>query len=95
MQNELIIVSEYCSKCNIEPSFIDLLEEEGLIDVVSENGERYLYCSQLSELERYTRFYYELSINVEGIDVIHHLLRRMEEMQQEMCELRNRLRLLD
>ena len=23
MQNELIIVSEYCDKCHIEPSFIE------------------------------------------------------------------------
>ena len=33
MQTELIIVSEYCHKCHIEPSFIDLLEEGGLINV--------------------------------------------------------------
>ena len=32
MQTELIIVSEYCHKCHIEPSFIDLLEEGGLIN---------------------------------------------------------------
>ena len=33
MQTELIIVSEYCHKCHIEPSFIDLLEEGGLIKI--------------------------------------------------------------
>ena len=26
MQTELIIVSEYCHKCHIEPSFIEMLE---------------------------------------------------------------------
>ena len=31
MQTELIIVSEYCQKCHIEPSFIEMLEEGGLI----------------------------------------------------------------
>ena len=36
MQTELIIVSEYCHKCHIEPSFIDLLEEGGLINVHTE-----------------------------------------------------------
>ena len=35
MQNELIIVSEYCRKCHIEPSFIDLLQEGGLIEVMT------------------------------------------------------------
>mgnify|MGYP000834468035 CR=1 FL=1 len=33
MQTELIIVSEYCHKCHIEPSFIEMLEEGGLITV--------------------------------------------------------------
>ena len=36
MQTELIIVSEYCHKCHIEPSFIELLEEGGLINVHTE-----------------------------------------------------------
>ena len=47
MQTELIIVSEYCHKCHIEPSFIDLLEEGGLINVHTEGGEHYLLLSEL------------------------------------------------
>lgn len=93
MQNELIIVSEYCSKCCIDPGFIDLLQENGLIEVRSEEGERYLLFSQLPDVERYSRMYYDLSINMEGIDAIHHLLEQMEEMQQEINSLRSRLRL--
>lgn len=92
MQNELIIVSEYCNKCHIEPSFIDLLQEGGLIDIQMENGERYLLFSQLPNVERYSRMYYDLSINIEGIDAIHHLLGQMEMMQKELHSLRNRLR---
>ncbi len=42
MQTELIIVSEYCHKCHIEPSFIEMLEEGGLINVHTEGGEHYL-----------------------------------------------------
>ena len=30
MQTDLVIVSEYCQKCHIDPSFIILLEEGGL-----------------------------------------------------------------
>ena len=55
MQNELIIVSEYCHKCQIEPSFIDLLQEEGLIEIRTEGDEHYLLVSQLPEVERYSR----------------------------------------
>ena len=91
MQTELIIVSEYCHKCHIEPSFIDLLEEGGLIEVRVEGGEHYLLVSQLPEVERYSRMYYDLSINMEGIDVIHHLLERMENMRRELDSLHKQL----
>ena len=90
MQNELIIVSEYCRKCHIEPSFIDLLQEGGLIEVMTEGGERYLTFTQLPDVERYSRMYYDLSINIEGIDAIHHLLQRMEEMRRMLSEDFNR-----
>ena len=92
MQHELIIVSEYCNKCHIEPTFIDRLQEGGLIDIQTENGERFLLFSQLPDVERYSRMYYDLSINMEGIDAIHHLLERMEEMQKEIHSLRSRLK---
>lgn len=93
MQNELIIISEYCSKCHIEPSFIDMLHEGGLIDIQTDDGKRYLTFSQLPDVERYSRMYYDLSINMEGIDAIHHLLEQIEEMQKEIHSLRGRLRL--
>lgn len=95
MQNELIIISEYCSKCHIEPSFIDMLHEGGLIDIRTDDGKRYLTFSQLPDVERYSRMYYDLSINMEGIDAIHHLLERIEEMQKEIHTLRGRLRLFE
>src|SRR3712207_129596 len=93
MQTELIIVSEYCQKCHIEPSFIDMLKEGGLIETRTEGGEHYLLLSQLPEVERYSRMYYDLSINMEGIDAIHHLLVRIEEMQREIDLLRKQLML--
>lgn len=91
MQTELIIVSEYCHKCHIEPSFIDMLQEGGLIEVRTEAGERYLLLSQLPDVERYTRMYYDLSINMEGIDAIHHMLERIEGMRREIASLRSQL----
>lgn len=92
MQNELIVVSDYCDKCHIEPSFIDLLQENGLVDILFDEGRPCLTFSQLPDVERYSRMYYDLSINMEGIDAIHHLLERMDEMQREIRDLRTRLR---
>ena len=91
MQTELIIVSEYCQKCHIEPSFIEMLEEGGLINVRTEAGKHYLLVSELPNVGRYCRMYYDLSINMEGIDAIHHMLERMDDMRREITSLRKQL----
>ncbi|MCD8261664.1 MAG: chaperone modulator CbpM [Bacteroides sp.] len=93
MQTELIIINEYCRHSHVEPGFLELLEESGLIDILNRNNERYLLVSQLPRLERYTRMYYDISINIEGIDAIRHMLDRMEVLQQELAQLRKQLSL--
>lgn len=95
MQTDWIIISEYCRICHIDPSFLFLLEKGGLIEIDTVEGEQYLPTSQLYDVERYTRMYYDLSINVEGIDAIHHLLERIKSMQQEISSLKTRLRLYE
>lgn len=95
MNTDYIIVREYCEKCHIEPEFIDLLDEGGLIDLEEIDDETYLPVSQLKEVEQYTRMYYDLSINMEGIDAIHHLLKRIESLQEEIFDLKARLRLYE
>ena len=92
MRNDMIIVTDYCDKCHIEPSFIDLLESRDLIGTQMADGERSLPFSQIPDVERYSRMYYDLDINIEGIDAIHHLLGQMREMQCEIDNLRSRLR---
>ena len=81
MQNELIILNDFCSHCNIEPDFVLMLGEDGLIDIEVRNNANCFPASQLAELERYAHLYYDLSINVAGIDAIRHLLTRMENLQ--------------
>ena len=38
MQTDLIIVSEYCRICHIEPSFLYLLQKGGLIEIDTVEG---------------------------------------------------------
>ena len=72
-----------------------MLDEGGLIDLNVVNDESYLPVSQLKDVEQYTRMYYDLSINLEGIDAIHHLLKRVEQLQDEIFRLKNRLHLYE
>lgn len=91
MQTDLIIIDDYCTHCNVDPAFVVMLEEDGLIDIQTINEEKYIPLSQLSELECYTHLYYDLSINVAGIDAIQHMLQRIKRLQKEVHALRNEL----
>lgn len=95
MNTELIIIREYCIQSQIEPDFIEQLENEGLIELTIIDDESYIDISQLRDLEQYARWHYDLSINVEGIDVIKNLLERIDNMQDEIVQLKQRLRLID
>jgi hypothetical protein len=50
---------------------------------------------ELVLLEKMIRLHHELDINFEGVEAISYLLMRMEKMQQELTEVKNRLRLYE
>ena len=96
MQTEyLIAVDEFCTIHNIEMSFISSLKQTGLIDITTIKKTGFINASQLERLEKFVRFYYELDINVEGIETITHLLQRINNLQDEITMLQNRLRLYE
>lgn len=87
----LISENEFCAKNNIEISFIRSIQEIGLIEITTIEQTGYIHENQLQELERIICLYYELDINLEGIETIFHLLQRINRMQDEMTILKNRL----
>lgn len=96
MQTEyLIAVDEFCANHDIEISFVNSLQQTGLIEITTIEEVEFIDSEQLNQLEKYVRFYYELDINLEGIETIQHLLQRVNALQQEITVLRNRLRLYE
>jgi chaperone modulatory protein CbpM len=90
----LIAASEFCVYHDVEYNFISSLEEAGLVEVTIVDKTTYIPESELQKLERMIRLHNELEINIAGIDAISHLLQRLENMQEEMNRLRNRLRMV-
>lgn len=88
---DYILIAQFCKHHNIEISFVDSLQQYGLIEVVVIENDQYLMPEQLKELEKMMRFHYDLNINLEGIDAIAHLLKRIEALQQELQATKNRL----
>ncbi len=87
----LIPAHEFCIHHNIAVSFISSLYENGLIKITTIEETSYIHKNQLPEIERIIRFSSELDINIEGIETIIHLLKRINEMQSEITRLKNRL----
>jgi hypothetical protein len=91
----LIPANEFCIHHNIEFSFIDSLQQYGLIEITTVEGTGFIEEEQLGEIEKMVRLHYDLQINYEGLDAIKHLLDQMQSMQKQMTTLRNRLRLYE
>lgn len=95
MSPYIIKVTEYCSKYEIDKDFLFQLEKESLIKIHIIDDDQWIDDSQFRKIEQYMRWYYDLSINVEGIDVIRNLLDKIDDMQEEINRLKQQLKLID
>ena len=95
MNQELILIEEYCRQCSVDTTFIHSLEDLGLIEIIEVEQKYYISDTQLNNIQRYTEWHYDLDISPAGIDTIQNLLNRMEAMQQEIEVLKTRLRLFE
>jgi hypothetical protein len=91
----LISVDEFCANHNIEISFVSLLQQSGLIEITTVEEEGFIEVDQLKQLEKFMRLYYDLDINLEGIETINYLLQRIDSMQHEIVSLKNKLRIYE
>ena len=89
-QGNLIPAKDLCMYHNIEYSFIHELENSGLISVTSVKQEVFIPEDEMQKVEKFIRLHYDLDINVEGLETINYLLEKMERLQQEIIQLRNR-----
>lgn len=93
--DDLILAEEFCSRYNIGLSFINSLQQYGLIEVTLVKETSYIPHAQLQKLEQLIRLHYDLNINLEGIDAITHLLDRIRNLQLEITTLKNKLSLYE
>ena len=70
MNEDIILLSEYCAHSCAEPDFIRQLADEGLIATEMHEDLPCIPASQLHDLDLFTRLHYDLSINsaLMGID---------------------------
>jgi len=86
-----ISVEQCCIYYQIETSFVQQLDDHGLIELKRAGKKAFITYEQLSDLEKFIRMHYDMEINLEGIEAITHLLNRMQRLQQEIKRLENEL----
>lgn len=92
MEADQIALVEFCTHYQAEESFVISLNDSGLIDLVVVNEEVYIPETQITKLEKFFRLYYDLNINLEGIETIFYLQKKIEELNQQLVNVTNRLK---
>ena len=95
MADERISIEVFCLHQQVETTFVHALYERGLIQFEEEPPHQYIAREHLPRLEQLARLHYDLEIDLAGIEAISHLLERLQGMQEEMREMRERLRLYE
>jgi hypothetical protein len=93
--DEIIPIEMFCSYYNVERTFLETLESHGLISISYREDQRFILKEEVVELEKYSRMYYELNINVPGIEALKNLLEKIKQLQQDAESLRARLRIYE
>ncbi|MEX0997372.1 MAG: chaperone modulator CbpM [Flavobacteriaceae bacterium] len=91
----LIRVEHICECHHIEISFINSLVDFGLIEVIISENDQYIPEYQLNDVEKMIRLHHELNINIEGIDTIYNLLKRITYLEEELNSAKNKLKEFD
>ena len=92
---QLIAVDVFATHQGVDVTFVLALHERGLIHITVLEAQPFLEPTDLARVEQLARMYYDLDINLEGIEAICHLMDRMETAQHEAHILRERLRLYE
>ena len=65
--NQLVLIEEFCVHYNIDFTFIDSLQEFGLVTLIVHDNGKYLSHDDVPEVVKLIRLHYDLGINLDCI----------------------------
>jgi hypothetical protein len=93
--DHLIAVHILCQQYQVEMPFFAKLQDFGLIEIHSLQEINFVNPEAIAPIEKALRLHQELELNLEGIDIVFNLLRKIEDLQAEVQELKSRLNLYE
>jgi MerR family transcriptional regulator/heat shock protein HspR len=83
------MISVAAQLTGLHPQTVRLYERLGLVTPQRVNNKNRLFCqSDIDRLLQIRRFTQEMGVNLAGVEIILDLLEKLENLQQEMEELR-------
>ena len=86
-----ILLTDFCRGHALEESFLYELQEVELIRIEEVERKPVILMDELDRLERLVRLHRDFEIGPNGLLAVDHLLGRVEQLQEEILELRRRL----
>jgi hypothetical protein len=90
--DDFVLLNEICIHYQTEVSFINELGEIGLIQITVIEEKNYVHQDQIRNIEKMIRMHHDLDVNIEGIDAVFNLLQKIDVLQEELKETKNRLK---
>jgi hypothetical protein len=87
----LIPAHDFCVHNQVEITFLFDLAQRDLIEIVTVEQATYVQPEQLPRLEKFVRLHQELAIHPDDLDIVSNLLERVEQLQDQLAYLQNRL----
>jgi len=88
----LIPTRDFCVYHQVEVTFLHDLARRDLINIVTVEQATYVEPTQLARLEKLVRLHQELAIHPDDLDIVSNLLEQVEQLQNRLTDLHNRLR---
>lgn len=92
---DFIPINQLCTHYQVEVSFIRYLGEAGLVEIQTIEHSPCIHSDYIGTIEKMIRIHHELDVNTESLDIVFHLLKKIEYLQEENSLLRNRLSLYE
>jgi chaperone modulatory protein CbpM len=87
-----IPLDRLCTNYKVEMTFFNKLSEIGLIEVTTIKQTLHIHEDKITDLEKMIRMHHDLEINFEGIDTVFNLLEKIDELQLELGDCKNKLK---
>lgn len=89
METTLFKIVDICKSNNIEITFIKELQQNGLIEITVIESQEFVHEDQIAQIQRYQNWYYDLELNIQGIEIVQHLLHKIESLKQQIQTLKS------